>query len=53
MLPTNEKATDNPFSVGVTLCNDGKLRIGNPLEKSESRQHLYILSDDEIKELPK
>lgn len=49
MLPTNEKATDKPFSIGITICNDGKLRIGNPVGNSESRQHLYITSDEEIK----
>ena len=49
MLPTNEKATDIPFSVGITLCNDGKLRIGNPVGYSEKRQHLYIILDEEIK----
>lgn len=50
MLSTNEKATDKPFSVGITLCNDGKLRIGNPVGRSEKRQHLYIVSDEQIKE---
>ena len=48
MLPTNKKATDKPFSVGITLCNDDKLRIGNPVGLSESRQELYFLSDDKI-----
>lgn len=48
MLATNKKATDKPFSTGITLCNDGKLRIGNPVGKSESRQHLYFLSNREI-----
>lgn len=50
MLSTNIKATDRPFTVGITLCNDGKLRIGNPVGTSETRQHLYITSDEEIKE---
>lgn len=50
MLPTEEKATDKPFSAGVTLCNNNQLRIGNPVGGTESRQHLYITSDEEIRE---
>ena len=49
MLSTDKKATDKPFSTGITLCNDGKLRIGNPVGKSESRQEIYFLSNEEIK----
>ena len=48
MLPTNKKATDKPFSTGLTLCNDGILRIGNPVGSTESRQELYFLSDEKI-----
>lgn len=48
MVPTDKKVTDKPFSVGITLCNDGKLRIGNPVGTSESRQELYILSDENL-----
>ena len=50
MLATNKKVTDKPFNVGITLCNDGKLRIGNPVGTSETRQNIYITSDEEIKE---
>lgn len=42
--------TDKPFNVGITLCNDNKLRIGNPVGKSEFRLFFYILSDKKIKE---
>lgn len=48
MLPTNKKATDKPFSTGITLCNDGKLRLGNPVGDSESRYELYVISFDKI-----
>lgn len=48
MLATGQKATDKPFSVGITLCNDNKLRIGNPVGKSEKRISLLIISNDEI-----
>ncbi|MCK9415575.1 hypothetical protein M0Q97_02820 [Candidatus Dojkabacteria bacterium] len=50
MLAVDKKATDKPFTTGITLCNDDNLRIGNPVGKSESRQELYFLSNEKIKE---
>lgn len=43
-------AQTNPSATGLTLCNDNVLRIGNPLDKSESRVNLVLISleEDEI-----
>ena len=50
MLPTKDKSR-------LTVDERGKLFIRNITSKAKldslTNQHLYILSDDEIKELPK
>ena len=51
MLPTNEKATVGSI---VTRSSDNRMAIVNVLTKDDPQpcihQHLYILSDEEIKE---
>lgn len=50
MLSTNEKAQDILFFNRITLKQDGKLIYGNPVGRTEKAQHLYFLSDEDIKE---
>ena len=49
MLPTNEKATIGDLGLSINVLNFAKnndwINIYNPI-----KQHLYIISDDEIKE---
>ena len=52
MLPTNEKA--NLLLTGRNdLYYSSKLSVFSLKEDIDRFQHLYILSDEEIKELPK
>lgn len=54
MLPTNKKA---PVGTNVIVKHNTTLAYGKkvqePYNMAENEQHLYFLSDEEIKELPK
>lgn len=49
LVENNITAKTKPFSVGLTLCNDNKLRIGNPVGKSESRVDIILISLEDEK----